>query len=205
MALVSCNIDDNILIWKIEESEEILISYLKEYAWIHDFLSYISHPEKRIEYLASRVLVKHLCEKNNTKFDGIFKDEHHKPYLVGQNAHISISHSSKYCVAIFNKNQSVGIDIQAKEEKLTQVASKFLSTQEISFFNFDLNMLCRAWCAKEATYKMIGKKGVSLKNQIKIVDIDINTACLESYFENQKYSCKVIFYTFDNYVVGFTA
>lgn len=193
-----------IAIWKIEESEHLLLHQLKDYSWIYDFLEQISHPEKRIEYLASRVLVKELCLKIGIKFDGIFKDEHHKPYLVGNNVHISISHSSKYCVAIYDKNNPIGIDIQAIDLKLQLVAKKFLTSLEYISYNKSTEMLCRAWCAKEAAYKMIGKKGVSLRNQIKLTELTENYATIQADFENKKYTTNVYFYTFDGYIIGYT-
>ncbi|TAH31122.1 MAG: 4'-phosphopantetheinyl transferase superfamily protein [Cytophagales bacterium] len=194
----------NIALWRIEESEKDLHKIVSEFDWINEHLKEITHQAKRIEYLASRVLLKKLCQKLNIKFDGVFKDEHLKPYLVGNNGHISISHSSDYCAAIYSKDNSVGIDIQPLEKKLHKVSKKFLSDLENDKFNKNLELLCRAWCAKEAIYKMVGKKGVSLRNQIKIIELNQNFAFVEAIFENINYQSKVQFYSFENFIVGYT-
>lgn len=191
-------------IWKISETEPELLHFLKEDSWIKDELNKISHPQKRIEYLASRVLVKNLCKTANVPFDGIFKDEHYKPYLVGDCGHISISHTELYCAAVYHPQKAVGVDIQMITPKLHLVAKKFLTPLELKLLQNNTHNLCLAWCAKEAVYKHIGIKGVSLRTQISIIDFDQDFSTIKASFNNLTVQLKISFLSFDGFSVGHT-
>lgn len=193
-----------LLIWKIEEPENELLNVLKTNAWIQDELQNISHPDKRIEYLASRVLVKILCAEALVPFSGIFKDEHHKPYLVGNCGHISISHTEQYCAAIFHPQYPVGVDIQTITPKLHLVAKKFLNAEELKLLQNDTSKLCLAWCAKEAVYKHVGIKGVSLRNQISILNFGTDITKVKATFNSISIELNVIFIQFDGFSIGYT-
>lgn len=193
-----------ISVWKIEESEFELLEVLKKDVWIDDELKKISHPEKRIEYLASRVLVKLLCAEAQVSFSGIFKDEHHKPYLIGDCGHISISHTEHYCAAAYHPKNAVGVDIQMITPKLHLVAKKFLNTSELKLLQNDTSKLCLAWCAKEAVYKHVGIKGVSLRNQISILNFDTNSTYINAKFNTISIDLKVVFFQFDGFSLGYT-
>lgn len=191
-------------IWKIQETEFELLGILKNENWILDELATISHPQKRIEYLASRVLVQLLCIEANVTFSGIFKDEHHKPYLVGNCGHISISHTEFYCAAIYHPSKPVGVDIQMISPKLHLVAKKFLNPDELKLLQNDIQKLCLAWCAKEAVYKHVGIKGVSLRNQISILNFDTNFTTIKASFNTIEIVLNVFFIQFDGFSVGYT-
>lgn len=191
-------------IWAIEESENELLAYFNKDSWIYDELKKIAHPQKRIEYLASRVLVKLVCKDAQISFSGIFKNEHHKPYLIGDCGHISISHTEKYCAVVYHPNNPIGVDIQIVTPKLLKVAKKFLTQDELQILQNDTAKLCLAWCAKESVYKHIGIKGVSLRNQIRIIDFNSNFMCINACFESMQTQIKVYFIQFEGFSVGYT-
>jgi 4'-phosphopantetheinyl transferase len=162
-------IDENttLLLWSLTESEPELRENLGLVNNM-DELDAISHPQKIREWLASRLLIKKLVEEFGILYEGLHKDEHGKAFLVNNGSHISLTHTADYVAAVLNVKSAVGIDMERKNEKLNRTARKFLSDSELLHAGNDVSRLCIYWCAKEAVYKLYGKKKVSLKDAIHI-------------------------------------
>jgi 4'-phosphopantetheinyl transferase len=77
----------------------------------------INHPVKQRERLAARCCVRELVVQTGKTYEGIVKDDHDKPHLIGLKYHISISHSFPYAAAILHKKLRVGIDVEKPVEK----------------------------------------------------------------------------------------
>lgn len=140
-------------LWKIEESEETLRHLTSEIA-----PQEIKHPEKRLEYLAVRALIKKLLLVWGTDFKGLTKNEYGKPFLKNLNFHVSLSHSFPYVTAILDKEKTVGIDLEHSKAKLLKIAPRMLHSGEYEDAGKDITKLCVYWCAKEAMLKVYGKK-----------------------------------------------
>src|SRR5690606_25028830 len=106
-------------IWKISEPENFFSEAL-------GFGSERNTEKRRLEYLASRYLLKYLLPE--FPFGAITTGQG-KPGIEDDIVHFSISHSFPY-VAVVIGNQSVGIDIQMYREKIHRVKHKFLSPEE---------------------------------------------------------------------------
>lgn len=165
----SAKIDEysTLLLWSLTESESELVSKLGS-RYNFSELEAISHPQKVREWLASRLLVKKLAEEFGIFYEGTHKDEHGKAFLVNNNSHISLTHTADYVAAVINLNSAVGIDMERKSDKLIRTARKFLSDIEYPVAGTDVQKLCVYWCAKEALYKLYGKKKISFKDAIHI-------------------------------------
>jgi 4'-phosphopantetheinyl transferase len=148
-------------IWKVEESAEELA-----FTAFEEAPEGIIHVTKRLEWLASRVLVRTLLEQNDLPYSGIHKDEFGKPFLRELTHHISLSHAYPYVAVQLDKNKSVGIDIEQPTEKLLRVAPRVLSTEELENAGSDIRKHCVYWCAKEALYKVYGKRGLHFAEQL---------------------------------------
>src|SRR5687767_7592174 len=83
-------------LWKIDESEEILAAQI---AHVETIPASITNPNKRLEFLAARVLLKELLASLELKFSGMMKDEFGKPFLKSSQFQISLSHSYPYVAA----------------------------------------------------------------------------------------------------------
>ena len=94
--------------------------------------------------------------------------ENKKPYLRGENSHISISHSHNKLVIITNTNESTGIDIELIRDKVKNVQNRFLNDEELNFANGDIEVLTKLWAAKEAIYKAYGLKELDFRKNILI-------------------------------------
>lgn len=150
-------------LWEITETEQELGFIALESA-----PDEVIAPSKRLEFLAGRALVKTLVEKIGGEYTGIRKDEQGKPYLKDQQHEISLSHSSPYVAAQINRGGAVGIDIEQPKEKLLRVASRVLSDDEGKDAGSDIIKHCVYWCAKEAMYKIYGKRGLHFNNQLNL-------------------------------------
>lgn len=150
-------------LWEIAEQEQELAFMAME-----SCPDEIIAPSKRLEFLAGRALIKTLVEKTGGDYKGIRKDEQGKPYLKDSTHEISLSHSSPYVAAQIHPWTSVGIDIEQPKEKLLRVAPRVLSEGEEKDAGADIVKHCVYWCAKEAMYKIYGKRGLHFNSQLNL-------------------------------------
>ncbi|NIJ53462.1 4'-phosphopantetheinyl transferase family protein [Dyadobacter arcticus] len=157
-----------LLLWKLSEPETELREWLGS-AYISEELNAISHPQKVREWLASRLLIKTLAEQFGIAYVGLHKDEHGKAFLIDNDSHISITHTFEFVAVALNPFAAVGIDMEKCDEKLQRTATKYLSSGEIAHAENEITRLCMYWSAKEALYKLYGKKGISFRDSIRIL------------------------------------
>ncbi len=166
MSLIEVHIDKNtkVFLWKITESIDYLID---KYNLVlsNDFFKIKSEIHKK-QFIAKILLLNHLKLSNL-----IYKNDVGKPFLEnGQ--HISISHSGKY-VGIAIGNTALGLDIEKQNDKLIRIQNKFIDSKDFEYQDIiTKNKLLWYWTAKEAVYKLIGKRGLSFKNDIRIKSFD---------------------------------
>ena len=152
--------ESTLAVWKIEESHDALQAMLPSEILTDAELAGISHTQKQIEFFCSRLTIKHLADKLDIQYLGIKKDEFGKPYLVGSDWQFSLTHTAEYVAAVMHKCLPLGIDMERPSEKLLKIAHKFLSETERTDADSDLEKLCIYWSAKEALYKLYGKRKV---------------------------------------------
>lgn len=152
-------------LWKIEEEEFSLAKNLQPYETIPDS---ITHPAKRLEFLAGRCLLKALLENWSLMYHGLTKDPYGKPFLSNHPFHISLSHSYPYVAAIINRTQTAGIDLEQPKEKLLRIAPRVLDKTELEDAGKDIIKHCIYWCAKESLVKIHGKKDLVFAENLKI-------------------------------------
>lgn len=154
----------NLAVWDAEEEDDFFVSALKlnneEKAHIDSLKKH-----RRKEWLGSRYLC-HLLLNSGERLT-LLKDDHGKPYIKDCKFHISISHSRSRVAVIISEN-SVGIDIQQKVEKIYRIKHKFISEEEFS--NIDNDHLQESyhifWGSKECMYKAYGKKEIDFKKHM---------------------------------------
>jgi 4'-phosphopantetheinyl transferase len=97
----------------------------------------------------------------------VVKDDFGKPYLRGQGKHISMSHCNQYAAAITSK-ALVGIDVEEITPRIERISKRFVHDDEWEFIDDKsrLQMLYVLWSAKEALYKLYGRKAVDFKNHM---------------------------------------
>lgn len=158
-----------IALWHITEDENYLADQLKPTACPTKIIS----PQKRLEWLAGRLLLRHLVHSSGLIYHGIEKDAFGKPFLKNHDHHISLSHSYPYVAAQINPSHSVGIDIEQPKEKLLRIAPRILDSTEQENAGNDIIKHCVYWSAKEVLYKIYGKRGLLFTNHLKLQPFEL--------------------------------
>ena len=156
-------------IWVIQEAEQELA-----FKALEQCPEEIISQSKRLEWLAGRVLIMELVQQNQLIYSGIHKDSFGKPFLRDLSHHISLSHSYPYVAAQLDLLDSVGIDIEQPKEKLLAIASRVLSPVELKDAAKNVTKHCVYWCAKEAMYKIYGKRGLHFSSQLTIEPFELH-------------------------------
>ncbi|MEM1218983.1 MAG: 4'-phosphopantetheinyl transferase superfamily protein [Bacteroidota bacterium] len=151
-------------IWKIEESEAFFLDALGLRSLEVQQLATMKG-RRRVEWLASRYLL-HVLSGREDRADCL-KDEFGKPYLVGSDYQISLSHSHGLA-AVIAAPQAVGIDIQLEVSKIERIAHKYMRPEEMSSLSTTrrITHLHVYWGAKEALFKAYGRKEVDFKQHL---------------------------------------
>ncbi|WP_207422009.1 4'-phosphopantetheinyl transferase family protein [Desertivirga brevis] len=193
-------------VWKIEESAEELYSQLQLKEDEKAYIETLNNGKRNLHWLSTRVLLRKML--NTHKYIDCQVDEHGKPYLVNFPHHISLSHSFDYAAVIISEDKPVGIDIELVKTKIERVAGKFLVDEELNFINPEkkIEHLYICWCAKEAVYKLQGKKTVSFRDNIRLQQFACQeegslTAILEA--DQECTSFDVHYEAFKDYMIGY--
>jgi 4'-phosphopantetheinyl transferase len=189
-------------IWHIEETEEELAFDALEQAPVE-----LVSVTKRLEWLAARVLIKLLIEQNKFEYAGLIKDEFGKPFLRDLPFQISLTHSFPYVAAQWHSLLPVGIDLEQPKGKLLKVGPRVLSPEEWKDANSDLTKLCIYWCAKEALYKIYGRRGLHFAQHLLVEPFDMKLAgFLKSsiHANDQKQNVTLAYHIENDFVVVLT-
>lgn len=203
------NIDDDTIlaVWKIEETEQELISGLQLKQHELDFISSLNNGKRLLHWLSTRVLLRTML--NTDEYIDCRMDEHGKPYLPDLDYHISLSHSYDYASVIIGKNRKVGVDIELIKHKIRSIKHKFLSDSELAQKQIgdNINGLYICWCAKEAIYKWNGRKGLEFKQDIHIKPFKLkNSGSLNALVDLPEGTIELAvdyFKTDDGYMLGY--
>ncbi len=164
--------DAAIGLWHVVEDEAFFLERLTLYSRELKRVDGISHPQKRLEWLSSRLCLKELL-KINHQVESL--NEHNgKPFLSDNSHRISYTHSANYAAAIASSTREVAIDIEALSRKRNYATKRlFMNEAEKVHFegDFDHNLFLLVWSAKESLFKIVGQRGVSLRQHI-AVDLD---------------------------------
>ncbi len=157
-----------VALWKIEESAVDLYDKLQLKDHEKEYIETLNEGKRNLQWLSTRVLLRTLL--NTSDYIDCRIDEHGKPYLPDRPQHISLSHSYEYAAVMLSETYAVGIDIEIIKDKIERVAHKFLQAEELAFIEpaHRNEHLYACWCAKEAIYKLYGKKNVSFKDHIRL-------------------------------------
>ncbi len=155
-------------VWKIEEEPEFYRAGLILSDWEQSYLDGISHPKRKLTWLASRYLLKLLL--NTTEFVELVFDEHGKPYVANDFIQVSISHCDTYAAAMVSRAGGVGIDIELTTRDISAIRHKFLSPSELDQLRGDNagQQLMVYWGAKEVIYKIYGKRKLEFRDDMYI-------------------------------------
>jgi phosphopantetheinyl transferase len=152
-------------LWSIDENEASLAAELNG---VEEISASITNPSKRLEWLAGRLLVSRIFSSMGLRFEGLGKDKHGKPYPIGHDHQVSLSHSYPYVAALVDRLGPAGIDLEQPKDKLLRIAARVLHTEELADAGDNLKKHCVYWCAKEALIKIHGQKNLTLASNLRI-------------------------------------
>lgn len=160
--------DCTVLLRPITEDEPVLRKDLALTTSEEEDLNTIHHPAQRIEWLACRAAVRQLAEGQGLAYAGLQKDHFGKPHLVGLPGAISLSHTGGWAAAALHRSRPVGIDIEPIRDQFRRVVPRVLSADEIAHADGDSGRLAVYWCAKEALYKLYGKRNLTFREHLHV-------------------------------------
>lgn len=200
--------DTAIALWKITENPETLEAQLQLKEHELKLLRSLSKEKRNLHWLATRVLLRKML--NTNQYIDCQADENGKPILMNHPHHISLSHSYDYAAVMVSRTKMVGIDIEIIKTKIERVQNKFMADTELNFIKEEdkIEKLYVCWCAKEALYKLNGKKETSFKDHIHLAPFDYKQeGCLNASIEKdtQAQEFKVYYKKFENYMLGYVS
>jgi phosphopantetheinyl transferase len=160
----SINESTKLGIWKIEEPESFFLQKVP-------LKQQVTHPYKRLQHLAGRLLLPELFE--DFPLEEIMIADTRKPFLEDDAYHFSISHCGNFAAAIASSQNRVGVDIEFVSPRLKGISRKFLTEDESKYLEqwqylsaLYLQMITIIWSAKEAMFKWYGAGNVDFRSHM---------------------------------------
>ncbi len=181
-------------VWKIDESEEVLLSLLGDDA--RASVSGYKSAQRRSERLAVRLLLKELVGPSAA----IVYDSCGKPLLADGTAYISVSHTAGYAAVAVCRSYEVGLDIELVSRAVGSVSRRFMRKEELEAHPQPLRekaALLR-WTASEAIFKLVGDLGGNYRDNIfleqkVVVQSDVLRAAIVNMPRNEEFYIKYLF------------
>ena len=124
------------------------------------FLTF-GHIRRQKEFIATRILRKKILGNEHIEYNSIGA-----PYIKGV-GFISISHSSHLVGLAFNEHYMIGLDLETPRDNILDLVPKFLAPTERDHFDETHKLeMTRVWSAKEALYKLAGRKKIIFKEDL---------------------------------------
>ncbi|MDX1650939.1 MAG: 4'-phosphopantetheinyl transferase superfamily protein [Brumimicrobium sp.] len=159
-----------------------------------------SHPDKRREYVATRVLRSMVFGNTSILYSSIGA-----PYIE-EEGFVSISHAHKVIGLAFCKTFPIGLDLEQVRPKVLKVVSKFLSESEMNLLNTnDVVEMTKAWSAKEALYKLAGKKGIHLSRELSLFKKSDERWQGEIFYTNKKRKAELTVIIKNDFIISLNA
>ena len=83
---------------------------------------------------------------------------------------ISVAHGGE-SVAVAIADEPVGVDIESLDRDFDRAKGRYMNADELALSD-DSRWACYAWCAKEAIYKLCGKRGLELREELLLEEFD---------------------------------
>ncbi len=165
------NASSKLAVWHIAEPEDYFLAKVP-------VSNNISHPHKRLQHLAGRLLLTELFVHFPLELIRIADTK--KPYLHDEAFHFSISHCGDYAAAIVSTENRVGVDIEIVSGKIEKIKNKFLSDEEHEMISklkpgndqsLLIQWLTLAWSIKEAMFKWESNGRIDFRKHLQINQI----------------------------------
>ena len=170
--------------WQLDEETE-------DQAWEllpgsdQSWLATMASKQRRQQSAGARLALRHLFNEHGLKYKG-YNYQHHDPPPF-----VSLSHTDELSVAAISFERKLGIDIEKPQDRIIDVASRFLSADELQ--NFPSSQYVWLWAAKEAVWKWARLRGISYQHDLTISGQSaLSETAVPSLQANIKYQGQVI-------------
>lgn len=192
------NNDVSLLVWQVEETADELLKMLPEKILHDKVYASIAVPHLQLEFLAGRLVAQRICEQLNISYSGIIKDEHGKPHLADCKWEMSLTHSKDFVAIAVHPEKEVGVDIEKPGSKLRRIMPRLFSAKENKMVDGDLIKMSWFWSAKEALYKLYGKRGIDFTEHL-FLDLNADSLTGEIRLPNRHTSHEFIIEKINDY------
>lgn len=153
-------------IWHITEDAESLLATLYNKETYRPLLDILHTDMRRSEWLACRVLLQTLLEREVT----VDYLPNGAPILRDSSFSISFSHTRGYAAALIAPGSSAGIDIEYRSDRVKKIRSRFMREDEDATIDpaHESDHLLIYWCAKETLFKLLGEEEVDFREHLLI-------------------------------------
>jgi len=166
-------------IWKTDETlEELAMLIPHGDRFMQEAIQRFSNERRRKEWLAVRVLLAYLSEKEYE----IAYCPSGKPYLKDISCHISVSHTNGYVAVALHPLREVGIDIERYATRVMRVKERFMREDEKADGD-EIHALLLHWSAKETLFKLLGQEAVDLKEHLHILPFSVRQEGIMKAYE----------------------
>jgi 4'-phosphopantetheinyl transferase len=155
-----------VVVWNLSESVEELLRMTPLCASETEACLAIPVPAKQKEFLAGKYVIEKACTLLNIPYHGLAKDEHGKPYLLDSELDISLTHTEEYVAVAFSEIGAVGLDLEQPRDQILRIFPRLFSVKEVEDVQGDLDEATVYWSAKEAMYKLYGKRAVDFRKHL---------------------------------------
>jgi phosphopantetheinyl transferase len=158
----------SVLVWRIEESIDELLTQLPHSIVDDPVFTKIQVTHLKTEFLVGRLITGTICDYLSIGYQGIEKDIHGKPHLANVAWEMSLTHSQSFVAVAVHPSKAIGIDIEKPNKKLRRIMPRLFTEAENEMVNGDLVMMSWFWSAKEALYKLYGKRGIDFREHLQL-------------------------------------
>ncbi|WP_308778331.1 hypothetical protein [uncultured Bacteroides sp.] len=155
-------------VWQVLEQAGELRSMLLSSLPYDSELACLRADSRKMEYLAVRVLLKHLCGGEEKRI-GHYPSG--RPYLDDRSFSVSISHTRGYVAVGIHPTDRVGIDIEYFSDRVNKIVPRFIRDDEPA------PTVCQRllhWSAKETMYKLMDEPEVDFKEHLRILPFPLH-------------------------------
>ncbi|WP_296621571.1 4'-phosphopantetheinyl transferase superfamily protein [Marivirga sp.] len=198
-------INENIhlAVWKIEEDLDFYLKNVQLSAIDENILAETTHPEKKLEFMAGRMLCKTVLHELKISDQPIFRNEYGKPQIPNSEYDISLSHTENCIALTIGYQMDVGIDIEKPKAKMAIVAPRLYTEEEMAYCQENLVYFSKVWSAKEVLYKLFMKRELDFRDHLSVKpenkDWTLMTGTIQKEGFHQSY--QLAFYELEEYFI----
>ncbi len=170
-------------------------------------------PQRRMEYLTWRAICRELLDSDpKTDNRTIFAYcNSGGPCLLHDNLYLSVSHTREF-VAVMLAYKPCAVDIEQHNRKFEQVSSRYIAPCEMKFIDcFDQEQnnshnefYGKMWCAKEALYKVAGRRAIDMVRDLRINEYIAERSVFDASIAHYSRSFYVHLDSWNNHYIAYT-